>query len=321
MELYIEKKFIDDFYISLDLERPTQAQQILTTIFKEYGEVDKYIDVEINSTEDLESLKSENKIIGDLFITHPPGGVSSIEEHFFKYSVCDQTIILTQKTENWFEKAEKKGALCFSFDNYEKRIKSILKNISLLNIDIDELPNNWNGFEAAKKLPFNKITICDNYILSDKYNQKMDRNIIPLLKTLLAGKETLSIPIDILTKDFGASPHTSPDQLKKSVKRRHSKLNSIFAKHKTKFRIFNSDFTGNNFDLHAREILGNFFVIRSGRGFNLIPVRQASTETLDAWTIFNKYDYNRINKRNKLYNEYLVYLRKLDTSMFKSYPD
>ena len=57
MELYIEKDFIDDFYLETNLDNPTQTQKILINIFKNYGEVEKFMDVAINAPEDLEALK------------------------------------------------------------------------------------------------------------------------------------------------------------------------------------------------------------------------------------------------------------------------
>jgi hypothetical protein len=96
-------------------------------------------------------------------------------------------------------------------------------------------------------------------------------------------------------------------------------LNTAFGNFKTKFTIFSSSQTG-VFDLHGREFLNNFILIRSGRGFNLMLRGQRSNEVLTAGTIFKKSDYKRLKNRLKMYNDSNSYLMRLETVNFKIYP-
>lgn len=319
MELYIEKAFIDDLYLDVNLNKPSFVQEIIIRVFKEYGEVEKFMDVVINTPEDLATLKSSNILIAHLSSYFPPLPVKSIKEHFFKHSLCKQTLIFTQNTEDWFVEAEAKGALCFSLETFQQRIKKIIDDVNALNIDIDDMPNDWNVLSCLQQIPFNAVVICDNYILTDKSNQRLNQNIIPLLKTVLLGKETQIIPIQVLTSDFNPLPPRSTEQINSSVSKKHRMLNTAFGNFKTKFTIFSTSHSG-GFDLHGRELLNNFVLIRSGEGFNLMPRRQRSNEVLTAGTIFNKSDYNKIKKRLKLYNDFTAYLRRLETMNFKIYP-
>lgn len=319
MELYIEKAFIDNFFIELDLDNPHQTEQVLINIFEKYGDVDSYMDVSYNTPIELENLKLSNPFIANLFNTKGPVSVTNIKDHFFSNSKCEQTLIFTQNEEEWFIDAESKGALCFSFDNFRNKIKNIIDDIIELNIDIVDMPYGWGKFKCLANMPFNSVLICDHYILSNKSNQRMDQNIIPMLKAVLAGKEKQSIPIQILSSDFNPPQPKTAEQINDAVLQKHRMLKTAFGKFKAKFTIVSTLNTG-QFDLHGRELINNFVLIRSGKGFNLMPARQRSNEVLTAGTIFNKSDYKRLKSRLKLYNEFTSYLMRLETSNFKIYP-
>ena len=47
----------------------------------------------------------------------------------------------------------------------------------------------WNFLSKFHFLDFNTITISDGYILTDKDNQKIDDNLIPVLKSLFSNKK------------------------------------------------------------------------------------------------------------------------------------
>ena len=148
-------------------------------------------------------------------------------------------------------------------------------------------------------------------------NQKLKDNIIPILQNLIFNK-TENVNISILTKDL--NPISSKaEHLKEKAKKRHLKLNSIFANYKTKFSIFFSDFPF-DFDLHDRSIATNFSFLECGKGFNLIPYKASNSQIISE-TIFDKYTYNRLKNINKNQLEYIDKLKKLETSKFKMFPD
>ena len=51
MELYIEKEFLDNFYLDFDEDSPSPSQKIVANILKDYAEVDWLIDYTIESVE------------------------------------------------------------------------------------------------------------------------------------------------------------------------------------------------------------------------------------------------------------------------------
>jgi len=318
MELYIEKHFIDNFYLEVDLKYIKPVEQVLINIFKSYGDIDCYMDVAYDSPAELLALKISNPFISYLFNVKGPLSISNIKDHFFKHSSCDQTLIFTHNEEPWHKEAEEKGAMCFSLESYSIRIKEILEWVDTLDLDIDEF-NGWEIFTYMQKIPYNRLNICDNYILVDRQNQRIDQNLFPLLQVLLNNKETQNLPVNIFTKDFNATRPGTPDQIKEAAIKKHGHISSVFAKHKSKFKVFNTSFEG-GYDIHGREVLNNFVIIRSGEGFNLIPSPKKSNETITAGCIFRKNDYKRINKRIQFYKNYENYLQQLETLNFKYYP-
>src|SRR5690606_1050875 len=167
----------------------------------EYPEVEWYINCDINSPEELEELKRENLFIAYGATHFPPQPIKSIENHFFENLPCEQTLIFCQNQEDWFIEATKKGALCFSFESYQQEIESIIKKCHY-KIDLSESFNGWNSLSAISEIPFNKIIINDAYILTDKDNQKIKDNIVPLFKTILKADYERDTSFEIYTKDL-----------------------------------------------------------------------------------------------------------------------
>ena len=60
MQLYIEKEFLDNFYLEFDELTATPSQKNLAKILKEYAEIELFIDCSIESSEQFEKLKAEN---------------------------------------------------------------------------------------------------------------------------------------------------------------------------------------------------------------------------------------------------------------------
>ena len=319
MELYIEKDFIDNFYLEVDLNNIKPAEQILINIFKSYGDVETFMDVNYSTVEELETLKLNNPFISYLFNSRGPISVPNIKDHFFQHSKCEQTLIFMKNEEQWFEEAEKKGAMTFSLENYSKRITGILEWVDSLDIDIDEFQE-WDIFSYMCNIPFNMLTICDNYILVNKNNQQIDSNIIPFMQFVLQSKEEQQIPIKIYTKDLNPPQPGTPEQIMERVKSNHRLLNSRLANYKVRFKILNTAFQ-RNVDIHAREVINNFVIIRSGKGFNLVPPPKTSNETISADSIFNKNGYKRIKKRLNFYRSHEAYLNQMETLGFKFYPE
>ena len=318
MELYIEKEFLDNFYLEYDEDKLTPGQQALSCILKEYGEVDWFIDTEINDAETLEKLKLSNPFIAYRATYAPPIPVKSIKNHFFKNSRCRQTLIFTDNEEPWHKEAESTGALCFSSENFQNKIEGIIKKAHF-KIDLSEDFKNWDFFNSVNQIPFNELLINDNYILTDKSQQLMDKNIIPFFKLLLDNKKDSEIKCHIFTKDLNPTQPKGDDQIWEAVEKRHKKLNSGLANFKKKIRIVNNSVQTDHYDLHDRVLLTNFFSIDSGKGFNLIPHKKSNSQVV-VETIFDKYTYKRIKNHLKIYEEYLKRFEHRKSLKFTVYP-
>ena len=202
MELYIEKEFLDNFYIEVDQNNITPEQKIVISILSEYGDKSVFMDYQVTKPDDLEHLKIENEYFALLCSgDKAPNEINSIEEHLFKLSDFKQTIVFMNDKKEWFSKAQKEGALCFHFENYKSEISSIVNQFHF-RLDLNEAFEGWGFLEIFKNLEFNQIRISDGYILSDKDRQKIDDNIIPILKNIISSKNENRIKIEILTKEL-----------------------------------------------------------------------------------------------------------------------
>ncbi len=318
MELYIEKEFLDNFYLEFDEKSASEGQLILASIFKEYGEIDWFIDTPIENSEDLQSLIQNNPFFAYRASYSPPIPVKSLKEHFLEFSSCSQTIIITENEEQWFTEAELKGALCLATSSYQERIKSILKACHM-KVDLSIGFNNWDLFRFQESLPFNKIIINDNYILTDSNNQKIDKNLIPMVKSLIGENRTKEVPIYIFTKDLKPESPGTSSQIKDALEKKHRRLNSSFANYKLNFKVVNNNLLGGQGTLHDRVMLSNFFMVDCAKGFNLLPHTHSNSQIIVV-SIFDKYTYNRLKNHNKIHQDYLNSLKSLKNINFTIYP-
>lgn len=317
MELYIEKEFLDNFYASFDEERMTKGQEVIASIIRDYEEIDIFFDSKINSEMDLLVLKEENPFFAYLASPNPPVDIEDFEEHLFSNSKFVQTIVLTNSEKEWFLRAEAKGALCMHFDNYENRIIKIIETCHF-KVDLSTAFSGWDIFNLRNVIPLNYLSINDNYILTDKTDQKMDKNVICILKHFLRDRGE-KINVKVLTKDFNAPQAASDDMIKDTAHKRHNRLNSALANFSKEIFTINNEFS-REFDLHDRTIFSNFLMIDSGKGFNLIPHKPSNSQII-VESIFNRYTYNRMRNHNKNHHKYLEKLKMLETSKFKYVPE
>ena len=309
MELYIDKEFLDNFYLDYN-DKP--IQEIVKKIFIEYGQKRVFVNYDAAN---FEKLENENEFFALISNIIPPTPVNSIKEHLFSKSDFRQTIVFSNYNEEWLKDIESKGALCFCFENFEEKIKNIIDQLHF-RIDLSESFTDWNFLSKFHFLDFNTITISDRYILSDKDNQKIDDNLIPVLKSFFSNKKT-EIKIDILTKELNAIS-SSDNHKKEKAKKIINKLNRVFANSKAKFNIIMNDFPS-HYVMHDRSIATNFSLLECGKGFNLIPFKASDSE-IRSETIFDKYTYNRLKNIQQKQKEYTRKLMSLNTMKFKMYP-
>ncbi len=316
MELYIEKEFLDNFYLEFDESSASSSQKIVATILKEYAEVECFIDCEIESLEQLDFLKSENsffKAICDK--SKSPLAVKSIKDYFFEKSKCEQTLIFTQNNKDWFNEAERKGALCFSYENYQHKIENISKECHF-KIDLSEGFQGWGFLNNLKNTPFNKILVNDGYILTDKDSQKMADNLIPILQNIMDKNYQTKTDVEIYTKDLNPPQLGTFEQIKSEVDKKLRRLNSVFANYQLSIKIISNTLQKGKYDFHDRLIYLNYLIIDSPKGFNLMPYKKSNSQ-LTVETIFEKYTYNRLRNHKRMHDDYLKKIVNLETLEFK----
>ena len=300
MVLYIDKDFLEDFYLDFDND---PIKIIVKNIITNYG--DKKVFINYNENE-FEKLKQENEFFSLICNTTVPLPIEDLEESV-KKSNFSQTLVFTKKSELWFESLENKGAWCFSFDNYEFKIKELIHKLHI-KVDLGIPFNNWNALDFST-IPFNSIQITDGYILKDEKNSK--DNLIPLINSFVKAKKE-TITIDLLVKELGAKNNLE-EKKKEFAKKQHTMLNSVFSNLQTRFSIYVSNLIS-NIDLHDRTVLTNFTILDSGVGFSLVG-RKVSNSQLVSESIFEKYTYDRLKRLKKVQQKYI---EKLNSDAFQS---
>ena len=281
MELYIEKEFFERFNDELHSDFKARGKIALTTLLKTYGDVNLFINYALNTPAEL------NQFNIDFFEVIPPNSpitpIKSLKEHFFEYSKCEQTLIFSIKDEDWFGEAEKKGALCFSYQNYQKKIESIITICDNLKVDLSENFIGWDYFRELKSIPKNKIIINDGYIFAENSgNKPIEENIIPLLKNVIY--QNLETKVDFFTNYLNFKKESERFDIEKIKK----KL----------LNVFNNDyklaFEYIQHHKHDRILYSNFFLMGCGVGFNF-NTRSKSNSLIAVDSIFDKFNYKRIN--------------------------
>lgn len=288
MELYIEKQFLDNFYLDFDEKRASASQKIVATVLKEYSEVEWFIDCKVDSIEQLESLKNDNPYFHARTNYSSPISVNSIKNHFFEKSKCDQTLIFTQNNEDWFGDAERKGALCFSSGNYISKLESIIMTCHF-KIDLSEKFDGWEStMENIRKLiPLNKIIVNDSYLLDRP--EFYENNVYPLIKAISKNKKTVK--------------HFYTDFLNKVNFSNVDVYNFLAQKYPTsEIKIVQNNV--DNLKSHDRLLYSNHYIIDCAIGFNFNP-RVPSNSQIITETIFEKYTYNRLRTHLRKTNQHL----------------
>jgi len=310
MELFIEKEFLENFYREVNIENPSNEEDILINMLSDYGDKTVYIDYKVTTHDELEKLKEDNPYFALIFNTSYPIEIDSFEEHFKNKNIYSRSIVLMNKEQVWFDELRQKGVLCFSFENYKSELKKLL---SILNIKID-LSVGFSGWDCLKKLnevPSDKIIITDNYIIIDKDKQKIEDNLAPLLKKIIPTQHK-EIQLDIFTKEFNEKPKGDFLKVKEKAKKAYNKIkNGLEGFINVKHTIYSLEHA-RDFDFHGRGIITNYYYLNTGKGFNLMPSKK-SNEEIRCDSIFDKYGYDRIKNLEKGIEDYKKKLDKIET--------
>lgn len=299
MELFIEKEFLEDFEIDFD---NNPIKEIVKKIITNYG--DKKVFINYNQNE-FEQLKLEYEFFALICNTTVPIPIENIEDEVNK-SNFSQTLVFSKNEELWHREIEKKGAWCFSFDNYQSKIQALIDKIHF-KVDLSTSFNNWNIIDYTK-VPFNRLQITDGYILKDE--KTIQQNLVPLIEVFIKQKKN-KIAVDILVKEVGFKSATEENK-KEFAKKQHQKLNSKFTS-LIRLKIYLSNLLS-EIDLHDRTALTNFSILESGVGFSVVNKKISNSQMIST-SIFEKYTYDRL-RRLKSYQQ--KYLDKLNSDRFQS---
>jgi hypothetical protein len=179
MDLFVEKEFIEEFELDYDCSNhKTEIQRILHSVFTEFPGISLFLNAPDSFIIDSRILSVFSDI--NLNITFE----FDFESCFNSNPVPSfQTLVFTKEEKSWFPELRKQGALCFSYQNYEREIEKFI-NDTTFKVDLadeENIPVNWNIFHfLGKHTSF--LILSDPYILNDGSRQKIKENLIPLLK-------------------------------------------------------------------------------------------------------------------------------------------
>ena len=301
LNIYIEKEFLDVFYKEYNEDKPSKVQTIVYKMLVDYPESKWFLDCDSDSAEEFEILKNENPIIAAKAANnYGPLMVKSIKEEVFKQTDNKTSIVFMSKEQDWFGEAEKQGILCYSSKNYENKILEIIDTYHY-KIDLSEKDFNWSKLKIIST--FNNIKINDNYILVDKDNMKIDKNISSLLKKAISDNYRIA-NVEIFTKEFLPKRLEMTMRIEDAAKRKKEIIEGLLSDYKhVKFKIINNSVRTVALNFHDRMIITNFQIVDSGMGFNLIP-HKASNSQIVSETIFEIYSYKRIKNLVSTHDEY-----------------
>ena len=150
MNLYIDKSFIDNFFLSFSKEN--KYDEIFISIFETYGNLRVFVNTEINSMELLLQIILENEFIGKLAISNNIVPIKSIEQHYL-LNENSKSLIFLENEEEWLIDAREKGALCFTFDKYKEQLEHFI-NCTHFKYDLNDGLSGWEKLFKFEKSYF-----------------------------------------------------------------------------------------------------------------------------------------------------------------------
>lgn len=303
MKLYIDKEFLDNFFIGYDESNIYQAD-----VLKFFRKLKGFqLVINFNNQDEFEKQVVENPILELLInefipeITYIPDLKSKISEEDFylkdtypfkiffaeNSDECNQNLLLDFGYEYISTSNLSERWKCYYSEREDTRMKVRKKN------DYPE-ELRFDSYEKLKKFchPINCILVFDLYVLSNTPGkQEIKDNLIPLLKNLISFvPRKLKLQIQIVTEKF--YPWDSP----KDIKTIYDELKrllltflpvdsfelSIVRHHKKQYRK-------NQQGLSFRRIFTNYITIESDKSFTYFKTN-GSVNTLSNINFVNTFD-------------------------------
>lgn len=318
MNLFIEKEFIEKFeseYEFNNIYSNSNVKNIVYRLLSEYPFVTLYT----NYANLKEAMSS--RLIN--FFTNNNTSINFIVD-FDKYfeSISElplRTLVFTESPSKSSALIATLGGLHFSYDGLEMSLGEFIQTFEQ-KIDFSEIENfTWNTFSILSKVPFRSIVIDDPYILLDKADQKIDKNLVPMLKNLISEKSG-TVELCIYTDIIQNSSERGRSEID-IVEMKYSRIMKQLSENINSFSLVKSKQKRNYFEQHDRYCYMDFVIISAGKGFNVVPFRVGNT-SIDIKTIFDKSSYRQLLNHLVKLKEMNRKLYKLETvdSKFNYYP-
>ena len=300
LKVFIDIEFLKK-YSETKLEKESSGivlnneLNIVKAIFKEYHQKEVYVNTSMPSRNEFENGLFEIEMDYGTLMSLPNFG-----EYVKNETHCAFSLFFMLENHSWFSLAEEKGALCFSWENFENRIKNITKEchfkVDLSNGDFQD----WQKLlENIRKLPTNQIILIDKYILDKR---KIENNILPVIKqfqrqyrvTYLLKTQLMKIDnykkFDIVAKEYNEVIKSKID------------VDISFVS------IKDGIYSGSP-DFHDRILYGQYFIVDSTKGFDIKELKTNSNLQIISETIFDKYTYKRMINHKRLIIDHLIKLK------------
>jgi len=320
MHLFIEREFLINFEIEYDFVNyytNSAVKNIFNKILTEYSYVTLYTDYD-----NLEEALDESRLI-NLF-TNNNASVKFIEDFSIYFGEVEElplrTLVFTENKKEVFNRIPSLGGIHFSYDDFEIELGQFRQRIEK-KIDFSDISNfTWDEFSEVSKISFRSIVISDPYILSDKSDQKLERNLIPMLKELMGTKEH-KIELCIYSDEIQNSRERGRSEIEVLEKKR-SFVSSKLAGKLESFSIVKSKVYRDQFEQHDRYCYMDYVIISAGKGFNVVPFKVGDT-SIEIKSIFEKSSYKQLINHLKKLQEYnqKVYGREVIDTMLNYYPN
>lgn len=199
MEIYIDKAFLDNFWVKYDSENDCHRNLRKFLTKAAFGKV--FLDFAYSNKEEYLQALDKNVFLEELISVKSVIPDSSFKIHLLNSSFYENGSaskyffiedIDTQIVENNF------GCIAINSNNLEK--SSFLFSWFLLPVSKRRrIPDSWN-FLIDFKHPCNSMVLTDNYLF-DYNSEEMNKNLISFLKKLLPNNLSIPFHLTIIGKD------------------------------------------------------------------------------------------------------------------------
>ncbi|MFD2514198.1 hypothetical protein ACFSRY_09995 [Pontibacter locisalis] len=309
MELVVDKGFLDGFF---QFNSSAEKRAVYDSFIQFVKSIRRGLKVVCNFSDysELEFYLESNALLQAIEEREPQytleAQLSGIVKgaSFYQQGSCFKMFFIGSDC-NECDQLEKQVG--FSFINaaeLEKKWSRFLTSKEILRYQItnnpeiaaDERFDSWRKLRDYKH-PINAIVVADRYILCDKYEQKIQCNLKPLLLELIPDRKTI-IPVDLTiiasqkdSKHSFESIKTDLDTyFEECIPSVQVNLTIIDFDDELKALIENQHGT----DFHDRRIVTTYYWYEIGKGFNLFKYRdQLKPSSSKLYMGFNLYSSNQ----------------------------